>query len=172
MQPLAHFIQAFFMRHSVLLLSVILAGCSTSTITSIAPEPYKIEIQQGNVITQDMVAKLKPGMTRSQARYVLGSPPITDMFHANRWDYVYRTGRAGKLSEERKLTLFFENDLLVRVGGDVAALTAADKAEAQETAASKGLREIVLEKADPNAPPAPPPEQKGFFGRMLEGMGF
>lgn len=157
------------MRRFALLLGLALSGCSTSTITSIAPEPYKIDIQQGNVITQDMVAKLQPGMTRSQVRFVLGSPPITDMFHANRWDYVYRLAKGGKLAEERKLSLFFENDLLTRVAGDVAALTAEDQAQAREVPAGRAVREIVLEKADPDAPP---PEGKGFFGRMLESVGF
>lgn len=142
-----------------------------SSITSVAPEPYKIDIQQGNVITQDMVAKLQPGMTKSQVRYVLGSPPITDMFHADRWDYVYLLRKAGKLVEERKLTLFFHDDQLTRVAGDVAAETADDQAKAGEKPAGRAISEIVLEKADPNAPPAPPPEKKGFFGRMLESIG-
>lgn len=160
------------MRHSIFLLALALTGCSMSSITSIAPEPYKIDIQQGNVITQDMVAKLQPGMTRSQARFVLGSPPITDMFHADRWDYVYRLIKSGKLAEERKLTLFFQGDQLTRVAGDVSPQTAEDQVQAKEAPAAKGLREIVLEKADPDAPAAPPPEQKGFFGRMLESVGF
>jgi outer membrane protein assembly factor BamE len=161
------------MRRFALLLGLVLSGCSASTITAVAPEPYKVEIQQGNVITQAMVAKLQPGMTRSQVRFVLGSPPITDMFHANRWDYVYRLSKKGKLAEERKLTLFFENDQLVRVAGDVAALTAEDQAAAKEAPATKGPREIVLQTADPNAPPPPPPEdEKGFFGRMWESIGF
>ncbi len=164
------------MRRSALFLGLLLSGCllpgcSTSSITSLAPEPYKIDIQQGNVITQDMVAKLQPGMTKSQVRYVLGSPPITDMFHANRWDYVYRLSKGGKLVEERKLTLFFDNDQLTRVAGDVAAETAEGQAKASEKPAVPALNEIVLEKADPDAPPAPPPEQKGFFGRMLERIG-
>ncbi len=160
------------MRRIALLLGLALAGCSTSSITSIAPEPYKIDVQQGNVITQDMVARLQPGMTRAQVRFVLGSPPITDMFHTNRWDYVYRLAKSGKLAEERKLSLFFENELLARVAGDVAALTAGDQAQSREAPAGPAVREIVLETADPDAPPAPPPEQKGFFGRMLESIGF
>jgi outer membrane protein assembly factor BamE len=159
------------MRRFAIVLVGVLSGCSMSSITAVAPEPYRIDIQQGNVITQDMVAKLAPGMTKSQVRFVLGSPPITDMFHANRWDYVYRYSKAGKLTEERKLTLFFEGDHLTRVAGDVAALTPQDEAQAAEKPAAKGVGEIVLEKADPNAPPAPPPEEKGFFGRMLEKVG-
>lgn len=160
------------MRRFALFVGLLLSGCSMSSITSVAPDPYKIDIQQGNVITQDMVAKLQPGMTKSQVRFVLGSPPISDMFHANRWDYVYRLSKAGKLAEERKLTLFFDNDQLTRVAGDVAAQTTADQAQASEKPAGRAVSEIVLEKADPDAPPAPPPEQKGFFGRMLERIGF
>ena len=59
-----------------------LAGCSF-------PGVYKIDIQQGNVVTQDMIDQLKPGMTRRQVRFIMGNPLITDTFHANRWDYLY-----------------------------------------------------------------------------------
>src|SRR5690348_9859643 len=95
-----------------LLVLVSLAGCS-----SVPSVLYKIEIQQGNVITQDMVDKLKPGMSRSQVRFVLGSPLISDPFHENRWDYIYRLEQRGRLVEQRKLTVFFEGDKLVRIDG-------------------------------------------------------
>ena len=95
-----------------LLVLLLLAGCS-----SVPSLLYKIEIQQGNVITQEMVDKLKPSMTRSQVRFVLGSPMISDAFHDNRWDYVYRLEQRGRLVEQRKLTVFFEDDKLVRTDG-------------------------------------------------------
>jgi outer membrane protein assembly factor BamE len=95
-----------------LLVLLLLAGCS-----SVPSLLYKIEIQQGNVITQEMVDKLKPGMTRSQVRFALGSPMISDAFHDNRWDYVYRLEQKGRLVEQRKLTVFFEDDKLVRTDG-------------------------------------------------------
>lgn len=102
------------MRAKILTLLVLqlLAGCS-----SVPSLVYKIEIQQGNVITQEMVDKLKPGMTRSQVRFALGSPMISDVFHDNRWDYVYRLEQKGNLVEQRQLTVFFEHDKVVRVGG-------------------------------------------------------
>jgi outer membrane protein assembly factor BamE len=101
------------MRARILtLVALLLAGCS-----SVPSLPYKIEVQQGNVITQEMVDKLKPGMTRSQVRFVLGSPMISDAFHDNRWDYVYRLEQEGRLIEQRKLVVFFEEDKLVRLGG-------------------------------------------------------
>jgi len=81
--------------------------------------PYRIDIQQGNVVTQDMVTKLKPGMTRQQVRFVLGTPPIVDPFHHDRWDYVYYLNKGGKIVEHRRLVLLFEGDTLKRVEGDV-----------------------------------------------------
>ncbi|MDQ3185321.1 MAG: outer membrane protein assembly factor BamE [Pseudomonadota bacterium] len=95
-----------------LLVLLLLAGCS-----SVPSLLYKIEIQQGNLITQELVDKLKPGMTRAQVRFVLGSPLISDAFHHNRWDYVYRLEQRGALVEQRHLTVFFEDDKLVRIDG-------------------------------------------------------
>ena len=102
--------------------------------------PYKIDIQQGNVVTQEMVAKLKPGMTKAQVRFVLGTPLITDAFHANRWDYVYRYQKAGKLTEERKLALFFDQELLQRVEGDVVAASPATEEKKEPAAAGRARR--------------------------------
>jgi outer membrane protein assembly factor BamE len=158
------------MPRSIPLVVLLLAGCSSQSLLSYMPEPYKVTVQQGNVITQEMVEKLKPGMTKSQVRFVLGSPPITDIFHANRWDYAYSLKEAGKVKEERKLTLFFENELLARVSGDVAPMTANDKKASAEKPA-KAPTEIVIQKYDPNAPPIPPENEKGFFGRMLDAVG-
>ena len=129
------------------------AACST---VSEKLSPYKIDIPQGNVVTQEMVAKLKPGMTKAQVRFILGTPLITDAFHANRWDYVYRYQKAGKLTEERKLALFFDRELLQRVEGDV---VAASPATEEKKAPAKAVEQ-------------PAKEEKGFFGRMIEKIGF
>ena len=83
--------------------------------------PYRIEIQQGNFISQDMVAQLKPGMSKEQVRLALGTPLLTDIFHADRWDYVYWRERPGAKLEQRKLTVFFEDGKLTRLDGDVVA---------------------------------------------------
>lgn len=84
---------------AALLLTGALAGCVTE---------YRIDVQQGNVLTQEVVGQLKPGMSKDQVRYLLGTPLLADMFHSNRWDYVYRmqNGKTGKV-EERRLTVFF-----------------------------------------------------------------
>jgi outer membrane protein assembly factor BamE len=81
--------------------------------------PYKIEIQQGNYVSQDMVAQLKPGMTKEQVRFALGTPLLIDIFHADRWDYVYWKEASDGRREQRKLAVFFEDGKLARLDGDV-----------------------------------------------------
>ena len=90
-------------------------------------QPHKIDVQQGNYVTQDMVAKLKPGMTRSQVRFALGTPLIVDPFRSDRWDYVYMMRKQGNLVEQRNVTVVFKGDLLERIEGDVVAGTGAAK---------------------------------------------
>jgi outer membrane protein assembly factor BamE len=101
-----------------LLLPPFLAGCNPMRILSV----HTMEVQQGNYLTQEMVSKLQPGMTRDQVRFVLGTPLLVDIFRDNRWDYVYRRRRADSREvEERRLSVFFDNDRLVRIEGDVTA---------------------------------------------------
>lgn len=95
--------------------SLILAGCSSVSI----PGAYKIDIQQGNVITQEMVEKLKHGMSKSQVRFALGTPLLIDVFHQDRWDYIYSIQRGGEERQQRRLALFFKDDQLIRIEGDV-----------------------------------------------------
>lgn len=101
------------MRLLSLILSVVLAGCMLA--------PHKIDIQHGNYVDQQMVAKLKPDMTRSQVRFILGTPLVADVFHPNRWDYVYLTGKAGDVRRQRKITIVFDGDRLKFIDGDVVA---------------------------------------------------
>jgi outer membrane protein assembly factor BamE len=102
-----------FPRQLLLLLLPFLTYC-----TYLPSFPYKIDIQQGNFVTEEMVARLKPGMTRSQVRFTLGTPMIEDTFHKNRWDYIYRLALKGRVTEERKLAVFFKDDRLFRIQGD------------------------------------------------------
>jgi len=100
------------------LLFASLAGCGVPRIPGITP--YQPEIQQGNYVSQEMIAQVKPGMTREQVRFLLGTPLLTDIFHADRWDYVYwREAENGK-RESRRLALFFDDGKLARIAGDVA----------------------------------------------------
>jgi outer membrane protein assembly factor BamE len=75
---------------------------------------HKIDVQQGNYLDPAMVSKLKLDMTRSQVRFILGSPLLTDPFHPERWDYVYIDYKGGSLRQEKRLTLMFEGDKLKR----------------------------------------------------------
>jgi outer membrane protein assembly factor BamE len=104
------------MRHIVILLALFCASCS-SALPSL--KPYQMDIQQGNVVTSKMMLQLRPGMTKSQVRFIMGTPLIQDSFHSNRWDYFYQMRHEGKVIEQRRVILEFENDALVRVRGDV-----------------------------------------------------
>jgi outer membrane protein assembly factor BamE len=91
-----------------------LGGCSNLEF----PWVYRIDIDQGNIITQDMVNQLKPGMTRDQVKYVMGSPLLVDPFHPDRWDYVYTMRKADGKRTHQELTVTFKDDLLVSLSGD------------------------------------------------------
>jgi len=111
------------MKPRIALIVPVLAalGAACSYIPTIpGTTPYKMEIQQGNFVTQDMISRLKPGMTREQVRFVLGTPLVTDLFHADRWDYIYaREPMGGGRMEQRRFALFFEDAKLKRIEGDV-----------------------------------------------------
>lgn len=107
------------MKILLMIMALALAGCSN--VPMLPLKPYRIDIQQGNFVTQDMVAKLKPGMTRSQVRFALGTPLIVDPFRNDRWDYFYMMHKAGELTEQRAVTVIFRGDELLRIEGDVTA---------------------------------------------------
>lgn len=98
------------MHTKIILLSLILLVPALSSCAS-----YKMDIRQGNFVTADMRGKLKLGMSRQQVRYVMGTPLVNDAFHGNRWDYVYRLEHGGKVVDKQNLTLYFEDDKLVRI---------------------------------------------------------
>src|SRR5512133_1992463 len=72
--------------------------------------PYKVEVVQGNFVSREQFAALKPGMSRQQVRDILGTPLVTDVFHGDRWDYVFTLKRQGVAPQERKLAVFFKGD--------------------------------------------------------------
>lgn len=204
---------------SFVLLALLLAGCKEMpTLPTLAP--YKMDIQQGNVVTQEMVAKLKSGMTRQQVRFALGTPLVVDPFRTDRWDYVYLFEKAGKVKEHRHIAVIFKDDKLVRIEGDVVpasgsatteggvkiekpgpaaappkpatAAPAAPKLEVAVPAAPEGAK-LVTGTGEPVAAGGAgadtqsgaqqlkkeekpkeekPAEERGFFGRMLDKLGF
>jgi outer membrane protein assembly factor BamE len=102
--------------------SLFLGACSGDPVVNRLPWVYRIDIQQGNVINQDMVSQLRLGMTRRQVQFLLGAPMLTDPFHANRWDYfyLYRPGSESDAEPARRnISLFFDADELVRIDGSL-----------------------------------------------------
>ena len=140
-----------------LLIALLLAGCKQVPMLP-SLTPYKIDIQQGNHVTQEMVEKLKPGMTRSQVKFLLGTPLVVDPFRSNRWDYVYLFYKAGAIEEQRRISVIFEGDKLKRVDGDVVAAGAKEAAApgAAASAPPPAPSAKAAEKA-PEAKPAPAP---------------
>jgi outer membrane protein assembly factor BamE len=116
------------MMKKILIATLLLAGCSNIPILPMLT-PYKIDIQQGNYVTQDMIAKLKPGMSRSQVRFALGTPLVVDPFRNDRWDYVYMLLKGGEMVEQRTFTVLFNGDQMDRIVGDVVAGTNITKPE-------------------------------------------
>jgi outer membrane protein assembly factor BamE len=100
---------------AVLGAAAILSAC-TSVATVVTP--YKIDVQQGNVVTREQAQALQPGMSRLQVRDVLGSPLLVSVFHADRWDYVFTFRRQGQAPQQRKLVVFFKGDVLERFEAD------------------------------------------------------
>jgi len=77
--------------------------------------PYRIDVQQGNFVSREMVDQLREGMTREQVRFVLGTPLLTDLFHANRWDYVFRLQKGSGAVISSRVTVHFQDDRLARI---------------------------------------------------------
>ncbi len=95
-------------------LLIALAGCGSNFGF---PGVYRINVEQGNVVTEEMVEQLRPGLNRRQVRYIMGTPLIEDAFHENRWDYRYLLRNGNESLSETQLTLWFEGDELARVEG-------------------------------------------------------
>jgi outer membrane protein assembly factor BamE len=116
---------------------------------------YKLDINQGNYVTQDMVDKLKEGQTKQQVRLILGTPLLVSAFRDNRWDYVYEYTRQGRKVEHRQFTVYFADDKLARWEGDELPVSAAQ------------LNRIAADRA--LGPKVPEPD-KGPWDRFLDAL--
>lgn len=140
------------------------AGCSgpqekseddTSALDRL-PFVYKMTVQQGNIITEEMVDRLELGMSKGQVRFLLGTPMLTDMFHADRWDYTYTIRRGHQDMESKRLTLFFEQDALAKVVGDMH--------PDPQRAAAREPGEMIVSVPDWE-------DKRGFFARVFGRIG-
>lgn len=120
-----------------------LCGCGSLQVTDSflgLITPYRIDIVQGNVVTTEQAALIKPGMSRSQVRDILGTPMLTDIFHAQRWDYVFTMQRPGNEPQRRTIVAYFNGDALERL----------------EAPGLPSEREFVATIAPAKSPPKPP----------------
>jgi outer membrane protein assembly factor BamE len=136
-----------------------LGGCASATAPFDTWMPYisqfgvyKIDINQGNYISQDMVDKLKEGQTKQQVRLVLGTPLIASVFRENRWDYTYEFRKNGRVQTHRQFTVYFKDDLLARWEGDEMPKSVQ---ELNRTAAARAL------------PDDPYGDDGGFVGKII-----
>ena len=118
-------------RHAALLallgaVSLLVSGCaswregrlgSPETLFGLL-KPYRMEVVQGNVVTQEVMAQIQPGLGRAQVRDILGTPLLADIFHENRWDYVFTIARQGVPAQQRRVSVFFKDDLVERFEAD------------------------------------------------------
>jgi len=141
--------------YSFSILVLLLSGCNKDKI----PGVYRIDIQQGNAVDQDMINKLKPGMTKNQVAYVMGTPLIIDTFHPNRWDYVYNFHPGNGQREQRKLTLFFtEDEKLSNITGDIRTVSADELVDEEQPLESNVVVPLGKKKT-------------GFFQGLLNTIG-
>ena len=132
----------------------ICAGCAHKPDgTWKPPLVYRVDIQQGNVVDQSMINKLKPGMDKKQVRFIMGTPLLQDPFHSDRWDYIYSFEPGGGDRKQRHIALHFNDDKLVKITGDVETSYSLDTTEEQ----SKG-RTVVVPLED---------HEEGFLSKLF-----
>ena len=139
----------------LLVIFFLVSGCSQKVDGSYKlPLVYRLDIQQGNVIDQEMIDKLKPGMEKEKVKFIMGTPLVRDPFHNNRWDYIYSMEPGGGERKQRRVTLYFRGDRLAYIDGDISV--------------NENLqpREIVNERERSVSVPLEESEE-GFFDRMF-----
>ncbi|WOJ96570.1 outer membrane protein assembly factor BamE [Congregibacter brevis] len=122
------------------LLTTCLTGLSACGFVGF-PGVYKIDIEQGNLVTQEMIEQLQPGMSRRQVRFIMGSPLVEDTFQPDRWDYPYVIRNGPDIIREAQVRIFFEGDSLVDVTGDYLPSWANPNAEPQGSTESEETEE-------------------------------
>ena len=101
------------------------------------PGVYRIDVEQGNIVTQEMVDQLKPAMDRRQVRYILGTPLVEDSFDSSRWDYIYIVRKGRETREQKWLSVYFEGDELSRFSASTNITSGESSETSSETAPIK-----------------------------------
>jgi outer membrane protein assembly factor BamE len=145
---------------AALFASWVLAGCSSlqssDNVLGVIT-PYRVEVVQGNVVTKEQGAAVKPGMSRAQVRDILGSPLLTDAFHADRWDYVFTIRRQGAEPQRRSVVVLFDGDRMksIDLGGELPA-EREFVASIDTSKASRSVPPLALTEEQIKALPVPP----------------
>lgn len=131
------------MNHSIKSIGIAGLACIALSLSACGnfssldfPGVYKIGIPQGNIITQEMVDQLRPGMTKRQVIFVMGTPLVRDPFNQDRWDYIYSFQPGGGERGQESISVFFEDDALIRFAGDFTPSTDSSEDLEDEIAAS------------------------------------
>ena len=145
------------------LCSAVLAGCGTRTQSTDSflgfITPYRIEIVQGNAVTKEQAAQVRPGMSREQVQNILGTPMLADPFHADRWDYVFSLRRPGIELQRRVIVAHFKNERLDRLVTPDDLPTEAEFVSAIVPARKVTVPPLELSDAQRKALPAPAPRK-------------
>ncbi len=128
-------------QKNVFLLLWVTLTCVACSSTLPSFKSYKLDIQQGNVVTSKMMDQVRPGMSKSQVKYVLGTPLIQDTFHKDRWDYLYQYRHENKITQQNRVILYFKNDVLDKIAGDPIPEGTLDPASLPKS-------DVMLEQAD------------------------
>jgi outer membrane protein assembly factor BamE len=100
------------------LMRVLAIALCCAAVSGCGPFVYKIDVQQGNYVTQDVVDKVKVGQTKAEVRQILGTPLLNDVFHADRWDYYFSNGKGGKPRDTKRFTVLFKDDKVASFEGN------------------------------------------------------
>jgi len=150
--------------------SFLISGCGTvkewgSAVGDAVPDMldhvplmHRPDIQQGNIVTQEMVNQLRPGMARRQVKYIMGTPILVDVFHQDRWDYVYSMKEGSDPRTQERISLHFSDNKLTRIEGDYRP----QPASAEQAAPKESVVSVPDYEQD----------EKGFFTKTLEKIGF
>ncbi len=137
-----------------ILITGLITGCAKRSGGSVKiPLVYRVDIQQGNVIDQSMINRLESGMSKAKVRFIMGTPLLMDPFHSNRWDYIYSLEPGDGEREQRRVSIFFNNDKLTHLEGDITS----GYGRAAEADSGENINVTVPANR----------ERKGFLGRLF-----
>ena len=146
------------MRYLLPAFVLFLVACSHEGPSKL-PGVYRIDIQQGNIVDNEMLSRLKPGMNRNQVQFIMGTPALIDPFHTNRWEYIYTFSKSGRNRKQRHITLHFEDDKLAYIDGDI--IPGLERREEITNKPTK-IVDVPLRKY----------KKRGFFSKLIDKLPF